>query len=226
MHKVNPVTSNQSSVHEDLSFYVERYKTANFKRPYAQHTLDAFKQVEDWLNNWSGDVILDACCGVGESTAKLAELYPNSRIIGVDKSAHRLSKHDHYAAETATNYFVVQGDLLDFWRLLLEAQKSHPAWKISRQFLFYPNPYPKKSQLNKRWHAGVMLPYILQVSKNIEVRSNWRLYLEEFKAALALYDISMEIQEVQGEPITPFERKYLLDGQRCWRAFTLLATEN
>lgn len=214
------IETNQHQPHEDIPALVARYQTHENKRPYAQHTKDAIQLVLSWLDDWSGDVIIDACCGVGESTAILAQQYPMARVIGVDKSQARLAKHAHYAPTQHDNYRIIQADLHDFWRLLASA-KTNYAWNISKQCLFYPNPYPKKTQVQKRWHASASFMPMLACSSNIELRSNWKIYVEEFQIALRLVNIDSNIAPIPNTTaITPFERKYSLAGQQCWQLLT------
>jgi tRNA G46 methylase TrmB len=237
--KPREITTNQVGVHENLIELVEKYRQSAFQKPIAQHTKDAFESVLDWLDGYTGEVIIDACCGVGESSLALATQYPAARVIGIDKSSARLDKHLHYAkhangkksandkksAELPVNVRVFQADLNDFWRLFAEALEHHP-WTIARQCLYYPNPYPKKSQVQKRWHASPAFASMLACSHTIEVRSNWLVYLQEFQQALRVYSIDSAIEAVSGSPITPFERKYSGSGQQCWQLYTLAAGDD
>ena len=230
------ITTNQLGVHEDLTCIVNKYRQSEFKKPIAVHTKEAFQQVIDWLGDWQGDVIIDACCGVGESSIVLAQQYPNTMIIGIDKSVARLDKHAYYKRQKTDesvnkrvdkgieNVKVFQAELNDFWRLVANYSAT-AQWKISKQCLFYPNPYPKKSQVQKRWHASPAFIALLRCSRRIEVRSNWLTYLEEFQQALEIHDVKSFIQEVSGAPITPFERKYTESGQQCWQLQTLAEGE-
>ncbi|MFC3123343.1 tRNA (guanine(46)-N(7))-methyltransferase TrmB [Agaribacter flavus] len=226
MQHASEITSNQIEVHEDLSKYVRRHQSITSKKPLSEHTQRAFELVISWLGDWKQDVIVDACCGVGESTVVLARRYPEAKVIGIDKSAARLDKHAHYqsryVAEPLQNALVVRADLYDFWRLLENKLSQGTDWQVVKQFLFYPNPYPKKSQLSKRWHASAAFPSMLGVSKNIELRSNWSIYVREFALAAAEYGVTMCIEQHKGQAITPFERKYLSSQQTCWRAYTVV----
>lgn len=218
------VTTNQQGVHEHLADLVTKYRHSEFKKPIAQHTKQTFDSVIDWLGSWQGDVIIDACCGVGESSIVLAQQNPNAKVIGIDKSAARLDKYTHYKGQKigdiANNVRVFQADLTDFWRLLAEHLKT-AKWTVSRQCLFYPNPYPKKAQVQKRWHASPVFTGLLNCSVNIEVRSNWLIYLNEFQLALSIHGVKSKINQISSVPITPFERKYAESGQPCWQLQTV-----
>ena len=209
------VISNQQGIHEKLDDLVERYKNTDNKRPISDHTQAAFDDVLEWLGNWQGDVVLDSCCGVGESTANIARQYPDCKVIGLDKSALRVSKHEHYDSGE-DNYAVFRADVNDFWRL---AQTQ--SWSIRKHFLLYPNPYPKSSQIQKRWYASAAMVDLIALCPHIEVRSNWLLYLMEFSQAASHYGLKGNLQELVGnDPMTPFERKYRASGQPCWQLIT------
>ena len=221
MFSVRDVDTNQQGIHEDLDLLVEKYRARHWQKPIATHTQQAAESVFEWLGNDECDIILDACCGVGESTINIAKAYPNAKVIGVDKSSARLDKHQHYQRQYSyevSNALVVQADLLDFWRLLVSKVEEMHQWHVLKQYLLYPNPYPKKTQVTKRWHASPVFPFVMALSTNIEVRSNWKTYLEEFRRAAKHYNVEMQIECLNGTPITPFERKYMKSGQTCFVA--------
>jgi tRNA G46 methylase TrmB len=231
------ISTNQTHVHEELNKILARHKLNDFQRPIAHHTEAAFNGMLAWLGGFSGDLILDAGCGVGESTINIAAQYPNAKVIGVDKSIVRLDKHKSYALQRSAqknktssgsthsvdpNYLLLQADLNDFWRLLATyIQENKPIWQVSKQFILYPNPYPKKSQIGKRWHGSALFPVIVNVSANIELRSNWRLYLEECLLGAKYYGLGGNISEISIDSstlaYTPFERKYIESNQACFK---------
>lgn len=207
------ITTTQSGPHEKLPDLVKKHLSTASQKPFNQHTLEAFSQVQNWLNGWQGPVIMDSCCGVGESTATLAKQFPDAKIIGVDKSALRTSKHDTTYNQGTQNHLVIRADLNDFWRLAHQA-----GWKLQRHYLLYPNPYPKPAQVQRRWHASAAFSDILKLGGVLEVRSNWDIYIQEFALALqqAGIDCQAEIYTAD-QPITPFERKYWASGQKSYR---------
>lgn len=206
------VTSQQVSISDKLEALTQRYRSCEHKKPLSEHSLLTFAAINDWLGQYDGDVILDACCGVGESTSRLASLYPEARVVGIDKSDARLAKHTHYATNR-DNYKVFRADIQDVLVLMMRAN-----WRVSAQFWWYPNPYPNKHQVQKRWHASPTMPLIMGLGGNVEVRSNWRLYLDEFAWVAQQYGRKTNIREIVSEPpVTPFERKYRASGQSCWR---------
>ncbi|WP_088332619.1 SAM-dependent methyltransferase [Lacimicrobium sp. SS2-24] len=207
------VTSNQSGPHEKLTELVERHLRSESKKPFNEHTVAAFEQAQQWLDNWQGPLILDSCCGVGQSTAEIARANPEARIIGVDKSALRTEKHQRGYATTTQNYLVLRADLNDFWRLA-----HQNGWRLHKHYLLYPNPWPKSAHIKRRWHGSAAFADLLKLGGQMTVRSNWKLYLEEFSKALQIAGYASELHECDDAKaaITPFEKKYRDSGQLTW----------
>ncbi|MEY8198175.1 MAG: SAM-dependent methyltransferase, partial [Colwellia sp.] len=72
------IISNQEGIHEKLDEVVKRHLTHASQKPYQAHTKEAFAQMDTLVNaflvaNPEGEIILDACCGVGQSTRILAK---------------------------------------------------------------------------------------------------------------------------------------------------------
>ncbi|MCW8091961.1 tRNA (guanine(46)-N(7))-methyltransferase TrmB [Alteromonas sp. ASW11-130] len=206
------ISTNQTSVHDKLDDIVKKYQQNESKRPISEHTDLAFEQTCDWLEGWQGPIILDSCCGVGESTANLANKFPDHKVIGIDKSEARIGKHHAYQ-KGDSNYLLIRADVNDFWRLVRSSN-----WQVSQHYLLYPNPYPKASQVQKRWHASAAMPALMAITGNIQVRSNWLVYLMEFARAASHYGVRSDLTSiVQEDAFTPFERKYQQSGQTCWK---------
>lgn len=206
------ISTNQVGIHQNLNKVVSRQLENASQRPLSEHTQQAYQQTIRWLGDWQGELILDSCCGVGESTVNIAQAHPNARVIGIDKSALRTDKHPTYAS-TSQNYLVIRADLNDFLRLLVLNSK-----KLTKHFLLYPNPYPKSAHLQRRWYATSALKDIIELGGTLEVRSNWQLYIQEFSAALSIANVSSQIEVFESKrAITPFERKYWQSGQSSWQ---------
>ena len=82
-------------------------------RPVARHTAAAF---DAFLAAAAGrpEVVVDAGCGTGVSTAALAARHPDALVVGVDRSADRLGRG---RAPLPDNAFLLRAELADFWRL-------------------------------------------------------------------------------------------------------------
>ncbi|MCE0558685.1 MULTISPECIES: SAM-dependent methyltransferase [unclassified Motilimonas] len=204
------VVSNQVGLNEQLETVVRKHLTTDFQKPYQEHTLTAFNALAQQLAGDSRPIIFDSCCGVGESTVKIAQMHPDAVVIGLDKSAHRLAKTPISLPDNAV---LLQVDLNDFWRLAVEA-----GWQLSHHYLLYPNPWPKAKHFQRRWHGSSVFPYILKLGGKLEVRSNWQTYVDEFAASLGIAGFETKVEQYQSEEaITPFERKYWASGQDSWR---------
>ena len=212
MNDLYDITTTQTEPHKDLASVIEKHQKTSFRRPISPFQREIFEGVSDEIKSHEGPVLLDSCCGTGRSTMLLAEQYPDALVIGLDKSSKRLSRNEVFREENGikNNALLMQADVLDFWRLAQEA-----GCQFDKHTILYPNPYPKASDLTKRWHGHAVFPCMLQLSNVIEVRSNWRLYLEEFLLAAKLMgDWDGEI--IQLEPadarMTAFEKKYRQAG--------------
>ncbi|NMP31792.1 SAM-dependent methyltransferase [Thalassotalea sp. M1531] len=214
------IVTNQDGIHENLTQVVEKHLSHQFEKPYQQHTLEAFKQLDEKVKAWQGEVILDACCGVGQSTRLLAKENPQALVIGVDKSANRTNRNveEHFPVDISgvDNYIIVRANLNDFYRLVEQAK-----WPISKHYILYPNPWPKSKHLQRRWHGAAVFPSIIKIGQQIILRSNWLLYLEEFSVAAKIAGRNGNINEVtllSGQiALTPFEAKFIASGQQCWQ---------
>lgn len=217
------IITNQSGIHEKLDAVVQRHLTHPFQKPYQVHTQKAFDDVNAHVQAFlaekpDGKVILDSCCGVGQSTRLLAKLNPDALIIGVDKSADRIErKVEGFALKDgyqASNYHLVRADLNDFYRLVKAAN-----WPVSKHYILYPNPWPKSKHLQRRWHGSAVFPILISLGNQIILRSNWRLYLEEFQQAAKQVSLQGDLVKllIEAQPLTPFEAKYQASGQVCWQ---------
>ena len=230
------VTSNQDDIYKNLEAVVRKYAATTFLRPVADHTREAFEQACDFVRGFNAagcaELVLDSGCGTGESTLHLARKFPNVPVIGIDKSAVRLSKAGNErqlevsaggSCDVPANAFWVRAELLDFWCLALEKVDAGE-WKILRHALYYPNPWPKESEATRRFHLHPIFPTMLRLSPVTELRTNWEIYAREFaEAAHVLGDaLSLKFNVELGafdpeNPETAFERKYKEARQQLWR---------
>jgi len=239
---VHSVKTNQEDIYKNLEAVVRKYAATIFLRPVADHTRDAFEQACEFVRAFYGtasaecaEVVLDSGCGTGESSIHLARKFPNVPVIGVDKSAERLTKagNEHQlkhavagSMDLPTNVFWVRAELLDFWRLALEKVNAGE-WKILHHALYYPNPWPKESEATRRFHLHPIFPTLLRLSPVTELRTNWGIYAREFKEAARIAGdlLSLNLDVEYGtfspeNPETAFERKYQAAGQELFKVTT------
>jgi len=213
--------SSQQGPHNQLAEVVSRHLATPFRKPIAPYNEAAFAA---FLARWRSDmpVILDAGCGVGWSTLTLARRYPEALVVGVDQSAERLGRRKPLPpALWPENLLFIRADLVDFWRLLLNA-----GVRLTAHWWLYPNPWPKIGHLKRRWYAHPVWPVVVQLGGRFECRTNWLVYAKELVAALALSGVVAELTPFaleQGVPLTPFERKYHDSGQMLFRVMADLS---
>lgn len=201
----------QVGLHPRLEHIVLRHARTSFRRPIAAHTQQAFDALAKRLAGERRPLVLDAGCGTGTSTARLAEQLPGALVLGVDRSAVRLARGARPVGPP--NRVLVRADLVDFWRLAAQA-----GWRLARHCLFYPNPYPKAAQVRRRWHAHPVFPTLLALGGQLELRTNWLVYAREMQYALALYGIAATLAPLAvTTPVSPFERKYAARGHPLWQ---------
>lgn len=193
------------------------------KKPIASHTRNAFDQLKPLVDT-SKKIILDSGCGTARSTVLLGEKYPDHIVIGIDRSFVRLNRNqlksdtyditlDRTSTEdsqrpfqaVSANVLLVRAELIDFWRCCLSEK-----WEISKHFIFYPNPYPKKARVKSRFYGHPAFPLILMLGGDITLRSNWKGYLKEFSNSV---EYAHEYYMLQSDRLNP-AGKYLDDARK------------
>ncbi len=216
-NKSNLVTTNQVGINEGLSLLNVRYTLDNFKKPIPDFSIKIFEEIWEWIkSNNNKSLVIDVGCGVGESSYHLANKYKNDLVIGIDKSLVRISKNNTFKKNPPANLKIVRGDIIDIWRLFY---KYRAEFSIKKQYILYPNPWPLKHHFKKRWHGHPVFPFILALETPIELRTNWKLYLEEFSFCLNLRNKSLASIEGYSPKVivTPFERKFCESEHELFR---------
>ncbi|MCW7536347.1 methyltransferase domain-containing protein [Aquabacterium sp. A7-Y] len=209
------VTSSQSGPHPKLEKRVRKHLESRFLAPIAAYSREAHARL---LTTWDGRVplVLDSACGTGESSATLARRHGEALVVGIDQSAERLERGQRKLAASARpeNLLLLRADATELWALL-----AADGVRLSHHYLLYPNPWPKSEHLQRRWHGHPRFRELLALGGVLELRSNWRLYAEEFALALRLAGRPAEVGPVPAgdPPLTPFERKYGESGHALWQ---------
>ena len=217
-------TSAQTGIHEQLATLLDRHCASSFRKPYTDYNRAAFETSLERRERVApgAPLILDAGCGVGESSIALAQAFPDHYVIGIDQSESRLSRNGKGqpgSPALPSNLDLVRADLVDYWRLLGDADI-----RLARHYLLYPNPWPKIGHLARRWHGHPVFPALLKLGGVLECRSNWRIYIDELCFALARLTQDEAFREPYApeDVLTPFERKYLASGHRLYRVVVTL----
>jgi len=212
------ITDAQIGIHKNLESVVKKHFSNQHKKPISKHTQQAFDDVKGRVEahlEKSKPLIFDSCCGTAMSTQIIAKENPTALVIGIDRSAVRLAKESNL--QLADNIILVQAECADFWTLAVEA-----GWKLQKHTLLYPNPYPKSKHLKRRWHGHPAFPNLLALGGDIELRSNWKVYMDEFCAAINYAKSESHtcdgVETIQvKDPLTLFEKKYQESDQTLYR---------
>jgi tRNA G46 methylase TrmB len=196
-----------------LAETVAKHARSPWLKPVADHSRAAFDALTAAVGSRTSGLILDSGCGTGRSTAVLAGRFRDHLVIGIDKSPARLGK----VPPLPENAVVARLDLEDFWLLARDA-----GWAFERQCFYYPNPWPKPEQRLRRWPFHPVFPVVVACGGILELRTNWRIYAEEFALAVeALTGVGPGVEAWNpAVPETPFETKYLASGHELWRCET------
>jgi tRNA G46 methylase TrmB len=204
------VQSPQPWIHAGLVRLVRRHAAAPWQKPPQAADGEALDTLRSAIARHRGPLVLDSFCGTGTSTAKLANRNPAALVVGIDKSAHRLRR----APQLPPNCLLLRAHCEAIWRELV-TRGIH----VSQHYLLYPNPWPKSAHLARRVHGHPAFPLLITLGGDIELRSNWQIYVEEFGVALHLLGHPSRIASVPDEeaPLSPFERKYRDSGHTLWK---------
>jgi tRNA (guanine-N7-)-methyltransferase len=209
------VESNQLDVHPDLEVTVSKHLNSHFDKPYARYNQEQFIQLLELVEKSPRPIIFDSCCGVGESTINLAKQHPNHWVFGIDQSDKRTSKFK--PNEVPDNARIIRADVIDIWRLA-HAER----WQLAKHYLLYPNPWPKKKHLQRRWHGHPVFRSLLGLKGELTLRTNWQLYAKEFADALECagiyqYQLQHYVPNAPDKLLTPFERKYYQSDHQLYQ---------
>lgn len=153
-------------------------------------------------------LVLDAGCGTGSSTALLAERDQSAFVLGVDRSAVRLRR----APPLPANAMLVRARLEEFWLLV-----HREGIVFDKTLLLYPNPYPKRWQIKRRWYGHPIFPILLATTRALELRTTEQWYAADVCTALELFGWQCWSGAVPVDDVlSGFERKYAARGQPRW----------
>jgi len=189
---------------------VRRHLQTTHRAVVATHNLQAYAELTHELSERPRPLALDSFCGTGHSTALLAERHPGHLVVGIDKSAQRISKHPGGRSD---NYLLLQAECEDIWRLLVR-----DGLRSEFHYLLYPNPWPKAAHLQRRLHGHADFPLLLSLGGMLELRSNWQIYVEEFGCAMNLAGQSGTVHNLPDNEaaLSLFEQKYRNSGHQIW----------
>ena len=213
MRKSSPrILTNQTGPHPKLKQSPVGASTYMACYPVSLNVLEICQKIKKEQDKSDWSLLLDSGCGTGDSTINIAKSYPDYLVIGIDKSSKRLNQAQQKIK--SENVRFITANLVEFWIGLKLVNAS-----IAANFILYPNPWPKQKHLKKRWHAHPVMPLLPVISKYIELRTNWRIYAEEFCNSLTkLTGAVMAVERINpNNPISAFEEKYVESNHDLFR---------
>lgn len=215
------VNSTQETAHPALTQVIRRHQATPHRRPINSTFRGLFAELDKLVSKHPGGVLIDSGCGTGDSSVALAHAQPDLLVLGIDKNPVRLKRAERRRHSSANLRFV-RSNLPDLW-----AHARRAGWPIRSNLLLYPNPWPKPRHLMRRWHANPAMEDVVALGGQLELRTNWRLYAEEFARAVQLWrDLEARPSIWRPlEPLSAFERKYLLSGHTLFRVVVELSRD-
>ena len=213
MRKSSPrILTNQTGPHpklEQIPVGTSAYMTYY---PVSLNVLEICQKIKKEQDKSDWGLLVDSGCGTGDSTINIAKSYPNYLVLGIDKSSKRLNQAQQKIK--SENVRFITANLVEFWIGLKLVNAS-----IAANFILYPNPWPKQKHLKKRWHAHPVMPLLPMISNYIELRTNWRIYAEEFCGRLTkLTGSVVTVEKINpNNPISAFEEKYFDSNHDLFR---------
>jgi tRNA (guanine-N7-)-methyltransferase len=170
------------------------------------------------------EIDLEIGCGVGLHPIRYSMENPERFLIALEHTQMRFEAFSkrYESHNSPSNLLPVQANAIH-WITHFVPQSS-----ISRIFLLYPNPYPKKKHLNQRWYAMSFMERLISVLKpggELTLASNLQDYADGAKVSfentwglrtIEKRELTKKDLESGYRPRTHFEKKYLLRGDNCW----------
>ncbi|MFN0314673.1 MAG: tRNA (guanosine(46)-N7)-methyltransferase TrmB [Burkholderiales bacterium] len=164
-------------------------------------------------------VVLEIGCGMGETTAKIASLHPETDYLGVEVHAPGVGSVLKLASEKGlANLRILQHDAVEIVRHML------PQESLNGVHIFFPDPWPKTRHHKRRLIQASFVSLLasrLKPGGYLHMATDWREYAEQMLAVLHA-ESSLD-NTAQGfatrpayRPMTKFEQRGLKLGHGVW----------
>ena len=169
-----------------------------------------------------GHLAIEIGCGTGLHSAEFARSHPDKALIAIEQTTEKFRKFTQALQRDGApeNLYPIHGDAISW------ICHQIPENSISEYFLLYPNPWPKKRDLNQRWHAMPFMSYLLktlQKGGRMILATNEPWYGDEARDYMVNYwglmlDQALILKEGSRGLTSPtlFEKKYLARGESCF----------
>lgn len=161
---------------------------------------------------------MEVGAGQGLFAVQFSCAYPTKTLVAIERTQERFARLQQRVANNhCQNVIPIRANGVNWITHCL------PPQSVDEYFFWYPNPYPKVSQQNKRFHAMPFMGYLIKTLKpqgTITMATNEAFYYAEAKAWMVdVWHMTCLIdrQILPTEPPrTHFEKKYLGRGDTCW----------
>ena len=178
----------------------------------------------EWIRDFFGNdspVTLELCCGKGDFSLGLAQLFPNRNVLGIDRKGDRLwSGSSRAFNEGITNAAFLQTDIEILGDMLDEGQ-------VEEIWVTFPDPLPKRKQAKHR----ILGPAFLRIYRKllrpgglIHLKTDSEDFLESTVEGLQHESVEIRFlkKDIYADPLsdplleiqTDFERKHLAIGRK------------
>jgi tRNA (guanine-N7-)-methyltransferase len=166
--------------------------------------------------------ILEIGCGMGETTAKIAEAHPENDYLGVEVHTPGVGNLCKLvSAMGLTNIRIVQHDAVEVVRDML------PEQSLAGIHIFFPDPWPKKRHHKRRL---IQPPFINLLASRLapggylHCATDWEAYAEHILATLTNAPQLQNSAEgyaprPSSRPRTKFENRGIKLGHPVWDIF-------
>lgn len=164
------------------------------------------------------DIDLEIGAGAGLHSVSYCLQNPDRKLVALERTAERFSKlmirREKYPE--LNNLFCLRADA-QWWA----SQHLGPSC-LKNVFILYPNPYPKQSQANHRWHRSPFMGFLLtrmQVGGRLTLATNIKSYFDEANQYFGdFWKLEVRSQQIPTDFLgrTHFELKYLKAQQTCY----------
>lgn len=164
---------------------------------------------------------LEIGCGTGIFAINYARMNPGRFFVAIERTKTRFSRFLTHLKQhpPLANLMPVRDNAINWISHNMKPET------VDRYFLFYPNPYPKKAQRNKRWPVMPFMEFLIETMKpkaQIILTANRLSYIEEARDWMENYWklVLLDYKEIKNPPSyraqTQFEIKYLERGNTCY----------
>jgi len=166
----------------------------------------------------NGPIFVDVGAGQGLFAVQFSQDHPHRTLIAIERTQVRFNRlKQRVIRNNCPNVIPIRANAINWITHWL------PPHSVDGYFFWYPNPYPKSAQRNKRFHAMPFMGYLIQTLKpngTITIATNEafyyteaRTFMEEVWGLICRCDRQVSASE---PPRTHFEKKYLARGDTCW----------